>query len=53
MDTTAVNKGIGQHYRSLSAHGSDCIQCGSCESKCPFSVSIMDNMDSAAEIFGL
>jgi predicted aldo/keto reductase-like oxidoreductase len=53
MDPSAVNKGIGQHYRELTAHGSDCIKCGSCESKCPFSVSVMDNMDEAARIFGL
>ncbi len=53
MDEDAVNKGAGQHYRELSAHGSDCIKCGSCESKCPFSVSIMENMDKAAEIFQL
>jgi predicted aldo/keto reductase-like oxidoreductase len=53
MDSSTVNKGIGQHYRELSAHGSDCIKCGSCESKCPFSVSVMDNMDEAARIFGL
>ncbi len=53
MDEDAVNKGVGQHYRELSAHGSDCIKCGSCESKCPFSVSVMENMDKAAEIFQL
>lgn len=51
MDHSAVNKGAGQHYRELTAHGSDCIKCGSCESKCPFSVSVMDNMERAAEIF--
>ncbi|MDR2854995.1 MAG: aldo/keto reductase, partial [Methanomicrobiales archaeon] len=42
-----------QHYRELSAHGSDCIACGSCESKCPFSVPIIKNMEMAANIFGL
>lgn len=53
MDETAIEKGAGQHYRSLSAHGSDCIKCGSCEERCPFSVSVMENMDAAAEIFSL
>ncbi|WP_429144474.1 4Fe-4S binding protein [Anaerotaenia torta] len=37
----------------MAAHGSDCIKCGSCESKCPFSVPVMVNMDKAAEIFQL
>ena len=53
MDASNVSKGIGQHYRELAAHGSDCIQCGSCETKCPFSVSIMENMAKAGEIFGV
>lgn len=53
MDPSVVNKGAGQHYKELSAHGSDCIQCGSCESKCPFSVKVMENMEKAAEIFGV
>jgi predicted aldo/keto reductase-like oxidoreductase len=51
MDITATGKGIGQHYRELSAHGSDCIKCGNCESKCPFSVSIMQNMEKAKNVF--
>lgn len=66
IDIAAVNKyldisninpdnvppSIAQHYRSLSAHGSDCIACGSCEDKCPFSVPVIRNMERAAELFG-
>jgi len=51
MDKSKVTKGIGQHYRQLSAYASDCIKCGSCEIKCPFSVPIIANMERAAEIF--
>ncbi len=51
MDESVAYKGAGQHYRMLSAHGSDCIQCGSCESKCPFSVPVIKNMEKATEIF--
>ncbi len=51
MDKEAADKGIGQHYRELSAHGSDCIKCGSCEKRCPFSVSIIKNMEKAKDIF--
>jgi len=51
MDKTAADKGAGQHYRGLSANASDCIRCGSCESKCPFSVPIMQNMEKAKRIF--
>jgi len=53
MDASSINKGVGQHYRELKAHGSDCIQCGSCEIKCPFSVAISENMAKAARIFGV
>lgn len=67
IDIAAVNKyldisninpenvppSIIQHYRSLSAHGSDCIACGNCEVKCPFAVPIIDNMERVAELFGL
>lgn len=51
MDKNATSQGIGQHYRELSAHASDCIQCGSCEKRCPFSVPIISNMEKARSIF--
>lgn len=51
MDKNAASQGIGQHYRALAAHASDCIQCGSCEKRCPFSVPVMDNMERAKGIF--
>jgi predicted aldo/keto reductase-like oxidoreductase len=39
-------------YKSLSATGSDCIHCGSCEDRCSFGVKIMDNMTEVSKIFG-
>lgn len=53
VDVTHIPPSIAQHYRSLSAHGADCIACGSCEEKCPFSVPVIDNMERAVELFGL
>lgn len=66
IDIAAVNKyldiavldevvppSILQHYQSLSSHGSDCIACGSCEERCPFGVSIIENMKKAAKVFGV
>ena len=52
LDKNAVRMGIGQHYRELAARGSDCVRCGDCQARCPFSVPIMENMDRASEIFG-
>jgi predicted aldo/keto reductase-like oxidoreductase len=41
-----------QHYKVLERHGSDCIECGACEKKCPFKVNVIAVMQKAARIFG-
>lgn len=43
---------VREHYAALERHGSDCIGCGACESRCPFGVQIRKNMEKAAEVFG-
>ena len=43
---------VEQHYRVLSAHAGDCIQCGQCEKRCPFEVPIRENMKAAKAVFG-
>ncbi len=52
LDTGKVPPSIRSHYDCLSAHGGDCIECGSCEKRCPFDVSVIEKMKEAAEIFG-
>ena len=52
LDPAAVPPSIAQHYRELPRHGSDCIECGSCQERCPFGVPVIGNMKRAAEIFG-
>ena len=52
LDETNVPPSIRQHYKELATHGSDCIQCGSCEERCPFAVRVTENMRRAASIFG-
>ena len=47
-----VPETVREHYGALSAHGGDCVQCGACESRCPFGVSIRENMKAARKIFG-
>lgn len=51
LDKSNVPPSIRSHYAGLAHGGKDCIKCGNCEKRCPFSVSIMDNMASAAAIF--
>lgn len=40
------------HYELLSHHASECIECGGCESRCPFGVPVIENMRKAAALFG-
>lgn len=47
-----VPETVREHYEVLPHHAGECIQCGACETRCPFGVSIMDNMKLAKDIFG-
>ncbi len=47
-----VPETVREHYAVLSHHAGECIQCGACETRCPFEVSIIENMKAAREIFG-
>jgi predicted aldo/keto reductase-like oxidoreductase len=53
LDKDAVPPSIVSHYKSLAAHGGECIECGSCEERCPFDVPIIERMKTAAETFGV
>lgn len=41
------------HYRKLELHAKDCVQCGHCDSRCPFQVAQMDRMKTIEKYFGL
>ncbi len=47
LNESFIPPSILQHYRSLAAHGGDCIQCGSCLAKCPFEVPVIERMKKA------
>ena len=61
IDIGAVNKfydlaHIGddmarEHYLALEKNASDCISCGHCNSRCPFSVNQMSRMQEIKEFF--
>lgn len=53
LDENNIPPSIIGHYGSLKSHGTDCISCGSCEERCPFSVPVIDNMELAGGIFGV
>jgi len=41
---------IKSHYQSLENKGRDCTQCGHCEKRCPFDVTIIKNMAEAERL---
>ncbi|MFZ6026105.1 MAG: aldo/keto reductase [Chloroflexota bacterium] len=43
---------IAEHYGALKAHAADCIECGDCETRCPFGVPVSANMIAVAGLFG-
>lgn len=49
----AVPETVREHYKALDAHASDCILCGGCQSRCPFAVPVIKNMQTAKSVFGL
>jgi len=51
LDEKNIPPSIRSHYGSLAHGGADCISCGSCESRCPFGVPIIDNMTEAVRLF--
>jgi predicted aldo/keto reductase-like oxidoreductase len=47
-----VSESIRHHYSEMSSTAADCIECGACESNCPFKVPVIDRMKKAVSIFG-
>lgn len=47
-----VPETVREHYKVLPHKAGECIECRACESRCPFSVKITENMRAAREIFG-
>ncbi len=47
-----VPETIREHYSALHVKAGACVECGACESRCPFGVKIVEHMKKAQEIFG-
>ena len=48
----AMPETVREHYGSLEHQAEECIGCGACEKRCPFSVKIIENMKEAVSVFG-
>lgn len=46
-----VPETVREHYKLLEHHAGECIACGACETRCPFEVSIIENMKAAKDVF--
>ena len=47
-----VPETVREHYAVLPHRAGECVQCGYCEGRCPFSLGAVENMRQAAELFG-
>lgn len=47
-----VPETVREHYEVLPHHAGECIECGACETRCPFGVAIRENMRQAVRVFG-
>lgn len=47
-----VPETVREHYGILPHTAGECVSCGACEQRCPFSVPVVENMKKAAELFG-
>lgn len=50
LDNT-ITAQLREQYDALDHKASECIACGSCEDRCPFSVQVIENMSRAAALF--
>ncbi len=50
LDETNVPAKIQEQYNALQHKASECIACGNCESRCPFTVKVIENMEKAVRI---
>jgi predicted aldo/keto reductase-like oxidoreductase len=41
-----------QRYRGVEKKASDCIECGVCETRCPYNLPIRQMLKRAKEVFG-
>lgn len=48
----SIPETVREHYAALKHHAGECIQCGVCETRCPFGVAIRKNMSKAKSVFG-
>lgn len=46
-----VTEALRAEYDAMDVAAKDCLQCGTCEERCPFGVPVIDRMEATAELF--
>lgn len=49
----SVPETVCEHYAALRHHAGECVKCGACEKRCPFKVTVIQNMQEAVKVFGM
>ncbi len=49
----SVPETVREHYAALRHHARECVKCGACEKRCPFKVTVIQNMQEAVKVFGM
>lgn len=49
----SVPETVHEHYAALRHHAGECVKCGACEKRCPFKVTVIQNMQEAVKVFGM
>lgn len=49
----SVPETVREHYAALRHHAGECVKCGACEKRCPFKVTVIQNMEEAVKVFGM
>lgn len=49
----SVPETVLEHYAALRHHAGECVKCGACEKRCPFKVTVIQNMQEAVKVFGM
>ena len=49
----SVPETVREHYAALRHHAGECVKCGACEKRCPFKVTVIQNMQQAVKVFGM
>jgi len=52
LNQDVIPETVREHYKTLSHHASECVECGACMTRCPFDVDIVEEMRKATERFG-